>query len=323
MQIANYHPFGLTFNSYQRENSLDQKYLYNGKARQDELQLGWYDYGARTYMPDVGRWGVTDPLADKYFDFSPYNYAANNPVVFIDPTGAYITIYCEEDGKKKEYRYESGTAYEGNSSFVANTVAQLDYLIANGADAVAELAGNQEFNWGIKYVSMEQLQKKEDRTLGDGITTMGLVGTNYAQTSYNDLVGFETNTGGHQSPSTTLCHEAGHARISMQYYQLAKKYVETGDEKYLTQMNSLMVEMNDNNSPGFLSNEEKYVNDTYETPWAIKMGEGVRTSDYGNRVYQTAGPFTSYPASTPGPVNSPLGIIPPSVWLRIYGSKQK
>lgn len=55
---------------------------YNGKELQE---TGMYDYGARFYMPDIGWWGVVDPLAEKYQPFSGYNYVLNNPISNIDP----------------------------------------------------------------------------------------------------------------------------------------------------------------------------------------------------------------------------------------------
>lgn len=87
IQSDDYYPFGMTHGSYRRENSIVNDYLYNGKEQQDELGLGWLDYGARMYQPEIARWGGIDPSSESYVNQSPYHYAGNNPVVFVDYDG--------------------------------------------------------------------------------------------------------------------------------------------------------------------------------------------------------------------------------------------
>ncbi len=82
-----YYPFGM--NHLKTGNALFgqgtyKNYKYNGKELQE---TGMYDFGARQYMPDIGRWIVVDPLAEKMTRHSPYNYAFNNPIMFVDPDG--------------------------------------------------------------------------------------------------------------------------------------------------------------------------------------------------------------------------------------------
>jgi len=89
VQAEEYYPFGLAFNNYQRENSVDQKYLYNGKELQDELNLGRLDYGSRMYMPEIGRFNRPDIFSRMSESCSVYSYAGNDPVNFIDMGGNF------------------------------------------------------------------------------------------------------------------------------------------------------------------------------------------------------------------------------------------
>src|SRR5690606_25249586 len=47
VQVDDYYPFGLTFNSYQRENSTPNLYQYNGKELISDLGVNQYDFGFR------------------------------------------------------------------------------------------------------------------------------------------------------------------------------------------------------------------------------------------------------------------------------------
>ena len=92
LQKVDYYPFGMVADKTNGES--DNKYLYNGKELQDEIDLDWYDYGARFYDPQIGRFTTADPLSQ--FS-SPYNYVGNNPIKSIDPTGLWSVTFTDPD----------------------------------------------------------------------------------------------------------------------------------------------------------------------------------------------------------------------------------
>ena len=64
-----------------------QPYKYTGKELERMDGFNSYDYGARLYLPDICRWTTIDPLAEKYYNISPYAFCHNNPVNYVDNLG--------------------------------------------------------------------------------------------------------------------------------------------------------------------------------------------------------------------------------------------
>jgi RHS repeat-associated protein len=127
MEENHYYPFGLKHSGYNSDQLMYIKqgtttkivpipplyktsysYKYNGKELQEELGLNVYDMEARNYMPDIGRWGVIDELAESFFDISNYNFSNNNPIIFSDPSGmapeGIASTFVNDKGKVIEHR---------------------------------------------------------------------------------------------------------------------------------------------------------------------------------------------------------------------------
>jgi RHS repeat-associated protein len=111
-QINSYYPFGLNMEGNFNGAAGTNKYQYNGKEWNDDFGLGLNDYGARFYDAAIGRFAAVDPLGAKFATMSPYHYAGDNPIKFIDPSGMASEAYTSIDQANRNV--ENGNTQAAN-----------------------------------------------------------------------------------------------------------------------------------------------------------------------------------------------------------------
>ncbi|MBQ2543511.1 MAG: hypothetical protein II556_01005 [Bacteroidales bacterium] len=155
------------------------RWRFSGKEIQTTAGVSLLDFGARLYDDRLCRWNALDPMADKYFSFSPYAYCAGEPVGVLDTDGQKLYF---KKGTSDEFKKQFADAVKiMNEKGTSYNLAKLEKSEQVYYIKEAGYSGNQ-FNWETKTIEWDPYKVSD-----------------------ND------ETGILRSPLTSLAHESSHA----------------------------------------------------------------------------------------------------------------
>ena len=238
-------------------DSYNERFKFTTKEL--DAESGYYYFGARYLLSELGDFLSTDPLTDKTPELSSYMYCNGNPLKYIDPDGRKIVVGTW---------YGRVLAKLGFNNFESKTQQRLQYSKTvspelNKAITTMETAKNSK----VKISPSSQFYKDypKEASKGDSWKT-GVTAREGSNSSiyYQEDAGFLID-GNYSSPDAILAHELGHADDNM-----SGTFVVYNHEEAI--QGNMEEQLKGN------ANEKKAI--TYENHVRQTEGEPARTYDY-------------------------------------------
>ena len=256
VQQSDYYPYGMTHRP-QAVTTSDNRYLFNGKELQNNLlggvNLDWYDYGARFYDAQIGRFTTQDAYAEKYINLTPYQYGANNPIRYIDINGDSIqaqqaeaqqmitNTLTAEDAKYIQFDENGNINLELLNSHSSESGNYNSLLGLANAETVINVSLDDHFNYvdenGVAGTS--EMSYQPAGTMAPDVNGETISGTSTGEAGLTGKTLFPDLNGKQNSPDGTLkiivnnkLSEAARAEIySHEANGHAYIYVTTGGDR--------------------------------------------------------------------------------------------
>jgi RHS repeat-associated protein len=201
LEADSYYPYGLAMagvSSQALQFGTGTNFRYMAKEElnnqySDGTGLEWYDYGSRFYDNQIGRWMGADPLSEKSRKWSPYNFAYNSPVMFVDPDGMYPYVFDAGDERQlPDHGYDPEkspieNAINGHERTNTGFIGESSSANQNNGTTVTEESYDdwvkyRDGNGATNYIWRQDVQTdaQAQAIYGPGATD---VGTDYTYTS--------------------------------------------------------------------------------------------------------------------------------------------
>jgi len=254
-------------------------------------------------MPDIGRWGVVDPLSEKTMDV--YGYVWNNPIKFIDPDGMegtsthtdkfgnVVAVYNDGDlgvyrhtGNSTETKKELDQKYSKNNTSgggdkIGSTLVWNSFTEFDGSGRPAgkiNFGSYQARDWLNNFT--DEINKDLENNFGVGFTAR----RNYAMNGGNgDKYDYKSQNGGGLYAGSQISEGVYVSARDVGNFAAGRAASLTGQSKMDFMLNAGGFNLSDNSKFGLI------FRNSYWKSQAQKVGAPRYGEDSNSNLFQRLG----------------------------------